>query len=258
LISLKTSEEIELMQENGRILAGVFSRVKLQAKPGVSTLQLAEIALEEIRAVGAESAFLGYRGFPGAICISLNEEVVHGIPSSTRIMRQGDLVKIDMGIIRNGFYADMAETIYLGDEMPPDMARLLATTKKALAVGICNCIAGQTLGKISQSIQNAIETENLSVVKRFVGHGIGRSLHEKPPVPNFGPSHRGPRLEVGMVLAIEPIATFGSPEVAIKQDGWTAVTADGAMSAHFEHTVAISPQGPVILTSTCHAGQEGL
>jgi len=258
LISLKTSEEIELMQENGRILAGIFSRVKPQAKPGVSTLQLAEIALKEIKAVGAESAFLGYRGFPGAICISLNEEVVHGIPSSTRIMRQGDLVKIDMGIIRNGFYADMAETIYLGDAIPLEMARLLATTKKALAVGICNCIAGQTLGKISQSIQNTIETENLSVVKRFVGHGIGRSLHEKPPVPNFGPSDRGPRLEVGMVLAIEPIATFGSPEVAIKHDGWTAVTADGAISAHFEHTVAISPQGPVILTSTCHAGQEGL
>lgn len=246
------------MQENGRILADVFSRVKLQAKPGVSTLQLAEIAREEIRAAGAESAFLGYRGFPGVICISLNEEVVHGIPSSTRIMRHGDLVKIDMGIKRNGFCADMAETIYLGEDIPPETARLLATTKKALVAGICNCIAGQTLGKISQSIQNVIETDNLSVVKRFVGHGIGRSLHEKPPVPNFGPSHRGPRLEVGMVLAIEPIATFGSPEVAIQQDGWTAVTADGAMSAHFEHTVAISPQGPVILTSTCHAGQEGL
>lgn len=242
------------MQENGRLLSDVFSRVKLQAKPGVSTLQLAEIAHEEIRAVGAESAFLGYRGFPGVICISLNEEVVHGIPSATRVMRQGDLVKIDIGIKRKGFYADMAETVYLGDEIPPETTRLLATTKNALAAGISNCIAGETLGKISQSIQKVIETENLSVVKRFVGHGIGRSLHEKPPVPNFGPSTGGPRLEIGMVIAIEPIATFGSPEIAIKQDGWTAITVDGALSAHFEHSVAVTSQGPVILTSTCHAG----
>lgn len=242
------------MQENGCILAGVLSRVKLQAKPGVSTLQLAEIAHDEIKAAGAESAFLGYRGFPGVICISLNEEIVHGIPSSTRIMRQGDLVKIDLGIKRKGFYADMAETVYLGENMPPETERLLVTTKNALAAGIRNCVAGETLGKISQSIQKVIETESLSVVKRFVGHGIGRSLHEKPPVPNFGPSSRGPRLEIGMVLAIEPIATFGSPEIAITQDGWTAITANGALSAHYEHTVAITSGGPVILTTTCHAG----
>ncbi|MBU1106908.1 MAG: type I methionyl aminopeptidase [Candidatus Riflebacteria bacterium] len=251
---MKTNEEVELMQENGRLLAAVLTRVKLQAKPGVSTLQLAEIAREEIEAVGAESAFIGYRGFPGVICISLNEEVVHGIPSATRIMRQGDLVKIDIGIKRKGFYADMAETVYLGEEVPLEIARLLATTKTALITGIRNCIAGETLGKISQSIQKVIETGNLSVVKRFVGHGIGRSLHEKPPVPNFGSSIGGPRLEVGMVLAIEPIATFGSPEIAIKQDGWTAITANGALSAHFEHTVAITSRGPVILTSTCQAG----
>lgn len=242
------------MQENGCILSDVLSRVKLQAKPGVSTLQLAEIAHEEIKAAGAESAFLGYRGFPGVICISINEEVVHGIPSSNRIMRQGDLVKIDLGIKRRGFYADMAETVYLGDNIPPETGHLLATTKNALAAGISNCIAGETLGKISQSIQEVIETADLSVVKRFVGHGIGRSLHERPPVPNFGPSTGGPRLEIGMVLAIEPIATFGNPEIAIKQDGWTAITADGALSAHFEHTVAITSQGPVILTATCHAG----
>ncbi len=242
------------MQENGCILSDVLGRVKLQAKPGVSTLQLAEIAHEEIKAAGAESAFLGYRGFPGVICISINEEVVHGIPSSNRIMRQGDLVKIDLGIKRRGFYADMAETVYLGDNIPPETRHLLATTKNALAAGISNCIAGETLGKISQSIQEVIETADLSVVKRFVGHGIGRSLHERPPVPNFGPSTGGPRLEIGMVLAIEPIATFGNPEIAIKQDGWTAITADGALSAHFEHTVAITSQGPVILTATCHAG----
>lgn len=238
-------------------MAGVLSRVKLQAKPGVSTLQLAELADQEIRAVGAESAFYGYHGFPGTICISLNEEVVHGIPSPDRIMQSEDLVKIDIGLRRHGFYADMAETVYLGDKIPPALERLMATTQKALSAGIENCVAGQTLGKVSQSIQAVIEIENLSVVKRFVGHGIGRNLHEKPPVPNFGPSCRGPRLEVGMVLAIEPIASCGSPEVAIKQDGWTAVTVDGALTAHFEHTVAITSQGPVILTSTCHAGRKG-
>jgi len=242
------------MQENGQLLAAVLTRVKLQAKPGVSTLQLAEIAQEEIVAVGAESAFIGYRGFPGVICISLNEEVVHGIPSATRILRQGDLVKIDIGIKRHGFYADMAETVYLGEIVPSEITRLLVTTKNALVAGIRNCVAGESLGKVSQSIQEVIETEKLSVVKRFVGHGIGKSLHEKPPVPNFGSSFGGPRLKIGMVLAIEPIATFGSPEVAIKQDGWTAITVSGALSAHYEHTVAITSQGPVILTSTCQAG----
>lgn len=242
------------MQENGRILATILNKVKHQAKPGVSTLELAEFARELIEQNHAESAFFGFKGFPGQICLSVNEEVVHGIPSETRILKNRDLVKIDIGIRRNGFCADMAETIYLGCEIPSEINHLMLVTKKALETGIQNAITGNTLGKVSQSIQEVIESENLSVVRRFVGHGIGRNLHEKPPVPNFGTSGQGPRLEAGMVLAIEPIATFGDPEIAIKQDGWTAIMVSGALSAHFEHTVAITPQGPRILTSTCQAG----
>lgn len=244
------------MQENGRILSVILNKVKHQAKPGVSTFQLAEVARSEISAVGAESAFLGYKQFPGVICVSLNEEVVHGIPSSSRFLQKGDLLKIDIGIRRNGFCADMAETIYLGDDPPPEIENLLKITKMALEAGICSLIPGNTLGKVSQSIQEVIETAGLSVVRRFVGHGIGRNLHEKPPVPNFGTPEQGPRLKIGMVLAIEPIATYGVPEIAIKQDGWTAITVNGAMSAHFEHTVAITPQGPRILTQPARRVKE--
>jgi len=242
------------MQENGRILSVILNKVKHQANPGVSTLELAEYAHQEIVLAGAESAFLGYKDFPGAICISLNDEVVHGIPSSSRIIQHGDLLKIDIGIRRNGFYADMAETVFLGATPPFEIARLLQITRKALEAGDRNLFPGNTLGKVSQSMQEVIETGGLSVVKRFVGHGIGRKLHEKPPVPSFGTPEEGPRLKVGMVLAIEPIATYGDPEIVIKQDGWTAIIVSGALSAHFEHTVAITPQGPKILTSTCQAG----
>lgn len=242
------------MQENGYILVTILDKVKHQAKPGVSTLELAEYARELIVQNEAESAFFGFKGFPGQICLSVNEEVVHGIPSSLRFLENGDLVKIDIGIRRNGFCVDMAETVFLGDEIPPEIERLMRVTKSALQSGIQKAIPGNSLGNISRAIQEVIESENLTVVRRFVGHGIGRNLHEKPPVPNFGSSGQGPRLEAGMVLAIEPIATFGDPEIAIKQDGWTAIMVNGALSAHFEHTVAITPQGPRILTSTCRAG----
>lgn len=254
MISLKSRQEIDLMQENGRILSVILTKVKHQAKPGVSTQELADYAHELMKEERCRPAFLGYRGFPGTICVSVNEEVVHGIPSSHRILAQGDLVKIDIGIKKYGFYADMAETVYLGNDMPAEIETLIDVTKEALKAGIRNAIAGNTLGKISQGIQNTVEERGLSVVRRFVGHGIGRSLHEKPPVPNFGPDDQGPRLEVGMVLAIEPIATNGDPEVIIKDDGWTAVTRSGRLSAHFEHMVAVTECGPKILTSTCQAG----
>lgn len=254
MISLKSRQEIDLMQENGRILSVILTKVKHQAKPGVSTQELADYAHELMKEERCRPAFLGYRGFPGTICVSVNEEVVHGIPSSHRILAQGDLVKIDIGIKKYGFYADMAETVYLGNDMPAEIETLINVTKEALKAGIRNAIAGNTLGKISQGIQNTVEERGLSVVRRFVGHGIGRSLHEKPPVPNFGPEDQGPRLEVGMVLAIEPIATNGDPEVIIKDDGWTAVTRSGRLSAHFEHMVAVTECGPKILTSTCQAG----
>jgi methionyl aminopeptidase len=254
LISLKTTQEIELMQENGRILSVILTKVKHQAKPGVSTMDLAEYALELMTHEKCKPAFLGYKGFPGAICVSVNDEVVHGIPSKNRILQVNDLVKIDVGIRKDGFFADMAETVYLGGEIPDEIDTLMKSTKNALMAGIRNAIAGNTLGKISRSIEKAVENSGMSVIRRFVGHGIGRSLHEKPPVPNFGPENQGPRLEVGMVLAIEPIVTNGDPEVFIKNDGWTAVTRHGNLSAHFEHMVAVTECGPKILTSTCQAG----
>lgn len=254
MISLKSNQELELMQENGRILSVILNKVKHQAKPGVSTMDLAEYALEEMTKEKCKPAFLGYKGFPGAICVSVNEEVVHGIPMKNKILLNGDLVKIDIGIKKYGFFADMAETVYLGKEMPSEVETLIQSTKNALKAGIRNMHAGNTLGKISQSIQEAVEARGLSVIRRFVGHGIGRALHEKPPVPNFGSIEQGPRLEVGMVLAIEPIATNGDPEVFIKEDGWTAVTRNGNLSAHFEHMVAVTESGPKILTSTCQAG----
>jgi len=254
LIHLKTLQEIETMQANGRILSVILDKVKHQAKPGVSTLELAEYAHELILESGAKSAFLGYRNFPGVICVSLNDEVVHGIPSSAKVLQYGDLLKLDIGIKRNGFYADMAETVFLGTTPPPEIRKLLQITKMALDAGIRNLLPGNTLGKVSRSIQDVIETGDLSVVKRFVGHGIGRKLHENPPIPNFGTPEEGPRLEIGMVVAIEPIAAYGDPEIAIKQDGWTAMMVSGALSAHFEHTVAITARGPKILTTTCQAG----
>ncbi|GAB4273040.1 MAG: type I methionyl aminopeptidase [Candidatus Rifleibacteriota bacterium] len=254
MISLKSIQEIELMQENGRILSVILTKVKHQAKPGVSTMDLADYALELMAKERCRPAFLNYKGFPGVICASVNEEVVHGIPSRARILKKGDLLKLDIGIKRYGYYADMAETVYLGDKVPPEIEILTNTTKEALAAGIRNAIAGNTLGKISRNIQNAIENKGLSVVQRFVGHGIGKSLHEKPSVPNFGPETQGPILEIGMVLAIEPIVANGAPEVFIKEDGWTAVTRDSGLSAHFEHMVAVTKSGPIILTSTCHAG----
>ncbi|MDN5278044.1 MAG: methionyl aminopeptidase [Clostridiales bacterium] len=254
MISLKTTQEIELMQENGRILSVILTKVKHQAKPGVSTMDLAEYALELMTREKCKPAFLGYKGFPGAICVSVNDEVVHGIPNKKRILQVNDLVKIDVGIRKDGFFADMAETVYLGGEIPDEIDTLMKSTKNALMAGIRNAIAGNTLGKISRSIEKSVENSGMSVIRRFVGHGIGRSLHEKPPVPNFGPENQGPRLEVGMVLAIEPIVTNGDPEVFIKNDGWTAVTRHGNLSAHFEHMVAVTECGPKILTSTCQAG----
>ncbi len=254
MISIKTDQEIILMQENGRILSAILNKVKHQAKPGVSTEELASIADAEMKSFGVIPAFLGYKGFPSVICTSLNSEVVHGIPNQQKILKNGDILKLDIGIKRNGFFADMAETIYIGEIFSPEIKHLVDTTKRALEAGITNAHAGNTLGKISQSIQKCIESSSLSVIQRYVGHGIGKELHEKPPVPNFGSDKSGPILKSGMVIAIEPIACLGKPEVFVLEDGWTSVTNDGSLSAHFEHTVAITDDGPKILTSTCQAG----
>ena len=242
------------MQENGRLLSAILNEVKCQAKPGVTTFELETLARNAIQREGAEPAFLNYKGYPAVICASVNHEVVHGIPSKDKILAEGDLLKLDIGLKRYGLFSDMAETIFIGN--PPDSIteKLVSTTKKALMVGIQNAHAGETLGKISHSVQKVIESEGFAVIQRYVGHGIGRELHEKPPVPNFGPEDRGPRLKEGMVIAIEPIATIGAPKVKILKDGWTSVTIDGKINAHFEHCIAITGKGPIILTSTCKAG----
>ena len=247
-MNLKTNHEIDLMRENGRILAKIMKRVIHQAKPGVSTLQLAEIASAEMEKHGCVSAFLGYKGFPGILCASLNYELVHGIPSKYVILKENDLVKLDIGILKNGFHADMAETIYIGDDPPENIVSLIETTRKARDKGISNAYSGNTLRNISQSIEDVITEAGFKVVKRYTGHGIGRELHERPPVPNYFVESIDLELHSGMALAIEPVVSSGVFDVIVKNDGWTAATSNCALSAHFEHTVVITDNGPEILT----------
>ncbi len=216
-------------------------------KPGVSTMELEDAAVTMIGKLGAVSAFKGYHGYPAALCTSVNDEVVHGIPSRTRILREGDVVSIDCGVILDGFYSDAAETYGVGN-VSPGTAKLLSTTKASLAAAIAAATVGGRLGDISAAVQGLCEAEGFGVVRDFVGHGIGRAMHEDPQVPNFGLAGKGPRLKAGMVLAIEPMINAGSPDVKVLQDGWTAVTLDHQYSAHFEHTIAITKDGPQVLT----------
>ena len=246
MIELKTSDEIERMRQAGRIVARLLRRLTAMAKPGMRTNALDEEALAYVRQEGAQPAFLGYRGYPATICVSINEEVVHGIPGDRR-MREGDLVSLDAGAVFEELYADAAITIPIGS-MSPLARRLSDTTRQALEAGIAQAITGHRLSDISHAVQRRIEREGFAVVRDFVGHGIGRALHEEPQIPNFGPPNAGPRLRPGMVLAIEPMVTTGGHEVMVLEDGWTAVTKDRSLAAHFEHTVAITEQGPQILT----------
>lgn len=246
MIELKSDQEIALMRRAGRVVAGLLAHLAETACPGVTTRELDEHARAYLTRQGAEPAFLGYRGFPASICVSVNDEVVHGIPGPRKI-RPGDLVSVDVGAVVEGFYADAATTVMVGDAGPV-ARRLVETTRSALAAGIAQAKVGNRLSDISHAVQRVIEREGFGIVKDFVGHGIGRALHEEPPIPNFGPPGVGPRLAVGMVLAIEPMVTMGSGAVRILSDGWTAVTTDGSLAAHFEHTIAITAQGTEILT----------
>ena len=247
MIELKTASEIEQMRRAGRIVAGLLQHLAALVRPGMKTKALDDAAMAYLNHEGARPAFLGYRGFPACICVSVNEEVVHGIPGERRL-KDGDLVSLDAGVIVEGLYADAATTVGVGP-VSPRARRLAETTRQALQAGIAQAVAGNRLGDISHAVQRLVEREGFGVVRQFVGHGIGRALHEDPPVPNFGPPHTGPRLTTGMVLAIEPMATLGGPEVAILDDGWTAVTKDRSLAAHFEHTVAITGEGPQVLTA---------
>ena len=248
MIELKSAREIALMRRGGHILSEVMDRLRTSVKPGMSTLEIDTDVEDFIRSRGAVPAFKGYRGFPATVCISINEEVVHGIPSPTRHIKEGDIVGLDLGCIVEGYYADCAFTLAVGD-VPPRVQQLLDVTRESLERGITECRPGRRLSDVSHAIQLHVERHGFSIVRAFVGHGIGRALHEEPQVPNFGDPGRGPQLRAGMVLAIEPMVTMGSWEVRILDDGWTAVTKDGSLAAHFEHTIAVTESGPEVLTS---------
>jgi methionyl aminopeptidase len=234
------------MAAASRIVAETLEEIKKIVSPGITTKALDDLAESYILAKGAHPAFKGYRGYPASLCASVNEQVVHGIPSSAKI-REGDIISLDIGVYYKGFYGDAAVTLPVG-KISRQARKLLSVTEKALDVGIAEASAGRRLSDISSAIQQCAESEGFSVVRNFVGHGIGRDLHEEPQIPNYGKPGDGPRLVEGMTLAIEPMVNAGSWEVSILKDGWTAVTKDRCLSAHFEHTVAITKNGPDILT----------
>jgi len=235
------------MRISGKALRQVHNAIAPHVVPGASTMNLERIAVAKIAELGATAAFKGYHGYPAALCTSVNEEVVHGMPNEKRILKEGDILSIDCGVIIDGFYSDAAVTYAIGQ--PTEKTRkLLDVTQASLEAAIEQCQVGGRLGDISAAVQEMCEAEGFGVVRDFVGHGIGRSMHEDPQVPNFGPAGKGPRLKAGMVLAIEPMINAGGPDVRVLKDGWTAVTVDGSYSAHFEHTVAITNDGPLVLT----------
>ncbi len=246
MIIYKTDQEIELMRRAGQILADVLTRLQDMARPGRSLLELDQAADALIRKAGCIPGFKGYQGFPRSLCTSVNEQVVHGIPTARRL-REGDLLSLDCGLIYRDFWADAGITLGMG-KIAPEAQRLIDVTRTALDVGIAQAQVGQRIGDISAAIQQHVEGAGFSVVTQFVGHGIGRNMHEDPQVPNFGRAGSGPLLKPGMVLAIEPMVNAGGNQVHLLDDDWTVVTADGSLSAYFEHTVAITADGPQVLT----------
>jgi methionyl aminopeptidase len=246
LIYLKSPDEIKRMREPCRIVAEALEGIKEKVAPGVMTRELDEFAESFIRSSGAEPAFKGYRNYPSSVCTSVNEQVVHGIPSSTKL-KNGDILSLDIGVYYKGFYGDAAVTLPVG-EISGQARKLMNVTEQALQAGLEKAVDGNRLFDISSAIQRHAESEGFSVVRNFVGHGIGRELHEEPQIPNYGKPGEGPKLLEGMTLAIEPMINAGGWEVDILGDGWTAVTKDGSLSAHFEHTVAITKNGCDILT----------
>jgi methionyl aminopeptidase len=247
VIVCKSPAEIGKMRASNGLVADVLAHLATMVVPGVTTLELDQEAERLVRAAGAEPAFKGYRGFPSTLCVSVNEEVVHGIPSKRRLV-EGDIISIDMGVKLNGFYGDSAVTLPVG-RISPEAAQLLRVTEESLEKGISQVRVGGRVSDIGHAIQTHVEAHGFSVVRQFVGHGIGASLHEEPQIANYGDPGRGPRLTEGMTLAIEPMVNLGSDGVKVLRDGWTAVTKDGSLSAHFEHTVAVMSDGPLVLTA---------
>jgi methionyl aminopeptidase len=247
-IMCKSQAEIEKMRQSGRILRQVLDTLRELAVPGASTMDLERAAEKKIKELGARPAFKGYHDYPCVLCTSVNQEIVHGIPSHRRVLKAGDIVSIDCGVVVDGYYADAAITVPVGGEIAPELQRLLDVTRESLNRGIQAARLGNSVGDVGAAVQEYVEANGFSVVREFVGHGIGRQLHEEPQVPNFGVRGHGARLEEGMVLAIEPMVNAGRPGARLLSDNWTAVTEDGSYSAHFEHCVAVTKNGPLILT----------
>lgn len=246
MVFLKTPEEVEKIYRASQIVARTLEVLGEHVKPGISTKDLDRIAEEEIRKAGATPAFKGYRGFPATLCVSVNEEIVHGIPSQ-RKLKEGDIVGLDLGAIWQGFYGDAARTFMVGG-VTESAVRLVDVTRQSLSLAIEQCKPGNRIGDIGHAVQSFAERHGFSVVRDFVGHGIGRSLHEEPQVPNYGNRGQGPRLKAGLVIAIEPMVCAGKADVEVLADDWTAVTRDRSLSAHFEHSVAITDDGPWVLS----------
>jgi len=244
----KSPAEIEKMRRSGQIVRQVLNHLKSIVAPGVSTMDLEKAAEKLILELGAKPAFKGYFGYPCVLCTSVNEEIVHGIPSEKRVVKTGDIVSIDCGVVFDGYYGDAAITVPVGDAISAELKKLLEVTEASLYKGIEQVKIGNTIGHVGSAIQKYVEAAGFSVVREFVGHGIGTKLHEAPQIPNYGQKGQGPELSEGMVLAIEPMVNSGGPETRVLSDKWTAVTLDGSYSAHFEHCVAVTKQGPVILT----------
>jgi len=246
-IQLKTPAQIAKLREANLVVNDVLDALEAFAKPGVSTWELNELAARRLKQLGADSAFLGYHDYPAVLCTSVNEVVVHGIPRKDVVLKEGDLLSIDFGAFKDGWCGDSARTLTIG-KVTPEAQRLVDATRTSLERAIQACVPGQRLGDIGYAVQSHVEPLGFSVVRQFVGHGIGRKMHEEPHVPNYGTQGRGLRLSAGLVVAIEPMINAGGAEVFTEEDGWTAVTKDGSLSAHFEHSVAITENGPFVLS----------
>ena len=248
MVYLKSDEEIELLRESNQIVAKTLAELAKIIKPGVTTLELDKRAEEFIRDMGGVPGFLGYGGFPGSICTSVNEQIVHGIPSADVVLKEGDIISVDCGVLKNGFHGDSAYTFCVG-EVAPEVKELLRTTKKSLYKGIEQAFEGRRIGDIASAVQVYCEERGYSVVREMVGHGVGRSLHESPEVPNYGRKGNGILLKSGMTIAIEPMINLGTRRLVFEKDGWTTRTADGKPSAHFEHSIAVRQGKADVLSS---------
>lgn len=247
-IVCKSQAEIEKMRRSGHIVRQILDELRQLVAPGVTTMDLEKAAAAKIKELGAKPAFKGYYGYPCVLCTSVNEEIVHGIPSSKRVLKAGDIVSIDCGVVLDGYYGDAAITVAVGDSVSPERKKLMEVTEQSLYKAIEQVKLGNTISDIGGAVQEFVEANGFSVVREFVGHGIGTKLHEEPQVPNFRSRGAETRLREGMVLAIEPMVNSGRPEAKVLEDKWTAITADGSSSAHFEHCVAVTKDGPLILT----------